>query len=227
LSEGFVDWFRKTRKLRAIRMIVDQSELAMKCVDSLEQAIRAVVETDVRNAEKFLEFVKIYEKEADSVRRRIMEELAKGELPSAIRGDLMRLARQIDLIADWSRIAGRLIRILLADLPKIFNNYEELRNGVLNMMRKVRGTSSTLNEAIKDFYDKRVKLAFEKADEVERLEREIDDLYEKVRMTYVRVNNMKVGGTILLGQLLDAIENIADRCEDSCDQLRVVLISVI
>ena len=62
------------------------------------------------------------------------------------------------------------------------------------------------------------------ADEVERPEERVDDLYEGARALIGKDATMGVGVAILMGQLLDAIEMVADWCEDTCDQVRVIVV---
>ena len=62
------------------------------------------------------------------------------------------------------------------------------------------------------------------ADEVERLEENVDDLFEKSRQLLGRELNLSVGPAILINELYEAIEMVADWCEDACDQIRVIII---
>jgi len=62
------------------------------------------------------------------------------------------------------------------------------------------------------------------ADKVERLEEEVDALYENARKQLAKETEMKVGATIMLNQLLDAIETVADWCENVCDQVRIIIV---
>ena len=65
------------------------------------------------------------------------------------------------------------------------------------------------------------------ADSVERLEEEVDKLYEDARREFIKESlNLTPGVAIMLACLLDAIENVADRCEDTCDRLREVAVMV-
>ena len=66
------------------------------------------------------------------------------------------------------------------------------------------------------------------ADEVERLEEKVDDLHQKARsyLSDIKSDGIHVGSIILLGEFIDAIENTADRCEDTCDQVRVMAVTL-
>ncbi len=64
------------------------------------------------------EILQLKEKEADLLKRKIIGELAKGDLPVSEREDLMRLARQTDDVIDWINETGRiLVEFNLKDMP--------------------------------------------------------------------------------------------------------------
>jgi uncharacterized protein Yka (UPF0111/DUF47 family) len=66
------------------------------------------------------------------------------------------------------------------------------------------------------------------ADQVERLEEKVDKLYQTARSNLVdiKTNGIRVGSVILLAQFVEAIENTSDRCEDTCDQVRVMAVTL-
>jgi len=67
------------------------------------------------------------------------------------------------------------------------------------------------------------------ADIVEKLEEDVDEIYSEVRKQYLIVDSkeIKVGELILIAQFFDVIENIADWCENTIDQVRVVAIRLL
>jgi uncharacterized protein Yka (UPF0111/DUF47 family) len=60
------------------------------------------------------------------------------------------------------------------------------------------------------------------------LEEKVDDLHQKARgiLKDIETDGIHVGSIILLSQFLEAIENTADRCEDACDQARVMVVTL-
>jgi uncharacterized protein Yka (UPF0111/DUF47 family) len=85
-----------------------------------------------------------------------------------------------------------------------------------------------VQQCIELLTDKKVQEALDAADKVERLEEEVDDLYRKGRGLLSEISGpaLTVGQIILLAEFMAAIENVADRCEDVCDQARVIAVSV-
>jgi predicted phosphate transport protein (TIGR00153 family) len=138
--------------------------------------------------------------------------MARGNLPIDERRSFMRLARQVDWVADWCLEAGRLVRQSpMSKLP------EGIRKTALGMCKVVKDCVSDAQQCIDLLTDKKVEEALDAADKVERLEEETDDLTS---------DQFTVGQVILLAEFMDAVENIADRCEDVCDQARVIAVSV-
>jgi uncharacterized protein Yka (UPF0111/DUF47 family) len=66
--------------------------------------------------------------------------------------------------------------------------------------------------------------ALQAADDVEREEEKVDDLHEKARILLVKEDLPKAGIVVLISQLFDALEMIADACEDACDQVRIIMV---
>jgi uncharacterized protein Yka (UPF0111/DUF47 family) len=60
------------------------------------------------------------------------------------------------------------------------------------------------------------------------LEEKVDGVHQKARgiLKDIETDGIHVGSIILLSQFLEAIENTADRCEDACDQARVMAVTL-
>ena len=54
----------------------------------------------------------------------------------------------------------------------------------------------------------------------------MDSLYQKGRGVVSKLSSVSVGQVILLSQFLDAMESVTDRCEDTCDEIRVIVVSI-
>jgi predicted phosphate transport protein (TIGR00153 family) len=163
------------------------------------------------------------EREGDSLRRLIITEFARGNLPVDERRSFMRLARQVDWVADWCLEAGRLVRQVPMDkMP------EGVRQNTLEMCKAIKDCAGEVQRCIDLLTDKKVQEALDAADGVERYEEEVDDLYRKSRELLSQISDPQftVGTIILLEEFMGAVENIADGCEDVCDQARVIAVTV-
>jgi uncharacterized protein Yka (UPF0111/DUF47 family) len=91
------------------------------------------------------------------------------------------------------------------------------------MVESAKECAMALRKCINRIPEKREE-ALQAADEVERLEEKVDDLFEDSRRLIAREEKIRVGIAILLNDLFEAIEMVANRCEDACDQVRVIVV---
>lgn len=223
MKSTFESWFAARTKARAIEMVRQATRMLVPSVEELMTCVNYAVAGKRDELESAFTRLHQLEREGDSLRRLIITELARGSLPVDERRSFMRLARQIDWVADWCLEAGRLVRQSpLNKLP------EGLRQTALEMCKVVKDCVGGVQQCIDLLTDKKVQEALDSADRVERLEEEVDDLYRKARglLSEISGPELTVGQVILLAEFLDAVENIADRCEDVCDQARVIAVSV-
>ena len=211
-------WFGHRREVRAIDLMKKHLANAVSAVEDLERALRAAMDGDEEAVMASIRRVDEAEKEADRLRRAIMDELASEVVPPAGREDLMHLVKRIDMIADWSREATRLLKALpLEEVPR------KVLEECLKMAEGARECAYAVRRAVDKLLEKPEE-ALEEADVVERLEEEVDVLYMEARKTFARLapECPKTPVLILLRDLMEAIENVADWCENSCDQIRVI-----
>jgi predicted phosphate transport protein (TIGR00153 family) len=219
----FESWFAARTKARSIEMVRQATRMLVPSVEELMVCVNSGAAGKKDEVESAFTRLHQLEREGDSLRRLIITELARGSLPVDERRSFMRLTRQIDWVADWCLEAARLVR--LAPLNKVS---EETRRNALEMCKVVKECVSGVQQCIDLLTDKRVQEALDSADRVERLEEEVDDLYRNARglLSEITGPELTVGQIILVAQFMDAIENIADRCEDVSDQARVIAVSV-
>jgi uncharacterized protein Yka (UPF0111/DUF47 family) len=84
-----------------------------------------------------------------------------------------------------------------------------------------------LDDCIEKLTNRKFQDALKAADEVERLEEQMDGLYQMARRSISRLKTgtVEIGQAILLSDFMDALETITDRCEDSCDEVRVIAVT--
>jgi len=217
LSE-LIKWFEKRRETKVVTMMQQHLATTISAVEDLERAVKAAADNDEKKMKQSIARVTSAEKEADKLRRDDMRELARGELPPADREDLMHLMKRIDMVADWSRESTRILNVISPeDIP------DNLKKAMVEMMKGTKECAVALRRCVSRM-TKKPEDALKAADEVERLEEEVDALYENARKQLVKETKMKVGVAIMLNQLLDAIETVADWCENVCDQVRVIVV---
>jgi len=217
LSE-LVKWFEKRRETKAITTMQKHLSTTMSAVEDLERAVKASVSNNEKETKAAVDRVISAEKEADRLRRVVMIELARGELPPIDREDLMHLMKRVDMVADWSRESTRILNATpMQDVP------ESLKKAAVQMVEGVRECATALRKSINSMGEKPEE-ALKAADEVERLEEKVDDLFENSRRLLAKEEGLKVGVAILMNELFEAIELAADACEDACDHVRVIVV---
>ena len=209
------------RTVKAMGLVLEHSKMTTMAVELLAKCIQNAVDGKKDDLEKNFELLHRKEQEADSLRRRIIEELARGELPSDERVGLMRLGRQIDWITDWAHEAGRVL--VLFDL---FSMQRQLQHVIVEMCEALQECTVKVAESVGKLMDGEIDQSLQAADQVERLEERVDDLYQNARgnLSDMTAEQFSVGSVILLSEFLEAIENTSDRCEDTCDQVRVMAV---
>jgi len=108
LSE-LIKWFEKRRETKALSTIQKHLTLTTGIVEDLENAVSAAIRLDEKEKRKFIERVTSSEREADTLRRTVMDDISKGELSPMDREDLMDLVKRVDMIADWCRESTRIL----------------------------------------------------------------------------------------------------------------------
>ena len=211
-------WFEKRRESKAIALMQRHLATTMSSVEDLERAVKAAVDLNEKEAKAAIVRVASSEKEADGLRRAVMTELACRELPPLDRESLMNLVKCVDMVADWSRESSRVLSAIpMEDMP------ENLKKALVKMVEGAKECAMALRKCINRIPEKREE-ALQAADEVERLEEKVDDLFENSRRLIAREEKIRVGTAILLNDLFEAIEMVADRCEDACDRVRVIVV---
>ncbi|MDH5754371.1 MAG: DUF47 family protein [Candidatus Bathyarchaeota archaeon] len=213
-----IKWFEKRRETRALTTIQRHLALTTGIVEDLEKAISAATKKDVKEMQRCVERVASSEKEADALRRKVMDEVSKGELSPVDRADLMDLVKRVDMVADWSRESTRVLgAIPMEHVPN------SIKDGFLEMVRSVKQCAISLQKCVNKMMTKPEE-ALQAADAVEREEEKVDDIHEKARIILGKEDLPRAGVAVLVSQLFEAIEMIADSCEDACDQVRVIMV---
>ena len=213
-----VKWFEKRRETKTLATVQRHLALTTEIVGDLEKAAIAAVEHDNEEMRRSIERVTREEKEADTLRRKVMDEISKGELSPTDREDLMELVKKVDMVADWSRESTRILGATpMQHVPK------PIKTELLEIVRSAKECARSLQECVNKMMTKPEE-ALQAADIVEREEEKTDDVHERARILIGNEDIPKAGVAVLISQLFEAIEMIADSCEDACDQVRIIMV---
>ena len=213
-----VKWFEKRRETKALATIQQHLALTTSIVEDLEKAVEASIKKDTEEMQTCIERIVANEREADSLRRKVMDEVSRGELTPTAREDIMHLVKRVDMVADWSRESTRVLSAIpMEHVPT------SIKNAFVEMIKGIKECALSLQKCVNKMMTKPEE-ALQAADAVEREEEKVDDIHEKARRLLGTVDLPKAGVAVLVGQLFEAMEMIADACEDTCDHVRVIIV---
>lgn len=213
-----IKWFAKRKETKALTTVQRHLALTTGIVEDLEKAIRAAIKGDLKEMQTCIERVASSEKEADRLRRNVMDEISTGELSPTDREDLMDLVKRVDMVADWSRESTRILGAIPMEYVPT-----PIKDVSIEMVVSVKQCTISLQKCVNKMMTKPEE-ALQAADAVEREEEKVDDIHEKARILLGKEDMPRAGIAVLVGQLFEAIEMIADSCEDACDQVRVITV---
>ncbi len=211
-------WFERRREEKALTLVRRHLATTMAAVEDLEKAVKAAAVDEEREMRLRIDRVTNAEREADGLRREVMNELARGELPPVDREDLMHLIKRVDMVADWSREATRIL-----DATPMREVPGNLKKACVEMVEGVKECASALQISVNRIAEKPEE-ALKASDQVERQEEMVDSLFQNARGLLAKETEIKVGVAICMNELFEALEMVADSCEDVCDQVRVIVV---
>ena len=219
MSERILRWFGDKRNVTVLEMTHEHLDLTTKAVNELHEMVKAVGDSP-ESKDSYYERISQMEMKADQIRRDMVTELSHRDLYPTERDDLMELVRAVDWIADWAREAGRILVIIPFErLP------EDLKKSIEDMCRENYSCVRVLAKCIRALSGN-PKKALELADQVELLEEDVDELYAESRRIMAEIEDLGMtrGASILLNEFMDAVEMVADWCENTADIARAIAI---
>jgi predicted phosphate transport protein (TIGR00153 family) len=220
-EKSLTEWFEKRKKSNIMKMLREHTILTTKTFENFYSAVKYDIGGEKKKSIKHCEIVAQVEKEVDELRRKIINELARSELSATDRGDLMSLIHEMDQVADWINGAGRILRIISM---KEFS--EEIKNASMDIISSLDVCVKKLNDCILKFVEGENVL--EITDEIERIEEKVDHQHTEAKKILLSPKHAKMlaAEVFLLLDFLDALENIADECEDVCDIIRMIIVKI-
>jgi uncharacterized protein Yka (UPF0111/DUF47 family) len=204
-------------KRRALNACNDNLRKVVDVSRKIPQLAEYFASGDKENARKLLSEIRTGEEEVVKARRMVSQELAEIGAILIAREDFLRFTNLSSEIADFSEgIAYYLVEIMEHNWnisPDIKKDLLKLTLAVLDSVLKLRETMMVLN------YGSQKTL--EKAKDVEIAERIVD---EQFRALTIRVlsGKLDVPVLLLLRDVLQLLENSADKAEDAADAARML-----
>lgn len=166
-----------------------------------------------------------YDDEADRARKKIEGELTRGDVSPKIREDLLHLTRRLDATMFHCKDASKDLEILTKAPVKVpealWSNYKKLAAKLYECVCAMRNMLLSLIQARTEETEMGIV-------QVEKFEHEVDELYTDTKLAFSNFDEVIPTSTFLtLYDLLKEIEEAADSCEYTSDQVRMVLMRAI
>ena len=219
MTERLRRWFGDYRNKIVLDMVRDHLQLTKNAVQSLYSMVSSA-SVDPKEKEKLYEELSDFEMRADILRRDMIVKLTERDIFPTEREDLMELVRAVDWVADWAREAGRILVII-----PLHKSPNEVKQKAIEISKILIRSVDVLAESINVLSEDGLK-ALGLADQVELLEEDVDDLYSQVRFSIATQEfpDFSRGALILLNEFFDALETVADWCENTVDIVRAIAV---
>jgi len=160
------------------------------------------------------------ERDADNLKREILDKLARGVFHPITREEVVRVVLTADDVAANAKSAARKIS---ASSPKDLP--DEIKKGLRHLADMDLKIAELMREAfVKLLEDPKAAILI--THEVEKMEEEIDEhrvtLVERILKYGDSVKS--IAGWLMLKEAVENLENIADRSEDVADVIRGIAI---
>ena len=204
-------------KRRALNACQDNLRKVVDVSRKTPQLVEYFASGDKENVRKLLSEIKTGEEEVVKARRMVSQELAEIGAILFAREDFLRFTNLSSEIADFSEgIAYYLVEIMEHNWvipPEVKKDLLKLSLAALDSILKLRETMMVLN------YGSQKTL--ERAKDVEIDERIVDDQYRALTIK-VLASKLDVPVLLLLRDILQLFENMADKAEDAADAARML-----
>ncbi|MEM1943338.1 MAG: DUF47 family protein [Candidatus Caldarchaeum sp.] len=177
---------------------------------------------DIRKMDELYSSVLKADEAAKEFRRLVEKEVSDIGAILTNREDFLRLVNGIDKIADTAEgVAYRILGLTKARMKidkEIHASLTKLGEAVLQTVVKLREAMFTVTLNSDTF--------LEKIKETEQAERSVDEIYRNLDLTILQLD-MKVGQLLLIREIVSMLEDIADRSEEACENLRVLSFAIL
>ncbi|MCX8204134.1 MAG: DUF47 family protein [Candidatus Nezhaarchaeota archaeon] len=208
-------WLGRERERRVLGRAKEHMKYVVEVVRALREAAYAFCRGDREGVEKWFNEVFKAERKADELKRGIIEDMASQLFHPIDRDEITRLVLVIDDVASNAKGAGS--RMMFME-PKVED--EDVANGLLKIADSLVTIAEEALNAVSLLVES-PKEALKGADRVERLEEMIDDVRRELLKRILRMGDvLGPSRLVCLKEIVDSMENVADRCEDVADLVR-------
>jgi predicted phosphate transport protein (TIGR00153 family) len=204
-------------KRRALSVCQDHLRKVLELTRKVPQVVDCFIRNDKEKAKQLFTEIRSGEDEVDKVRRLVSQELAEIGAILLSREDFLRFTNLTSEIADFSEgIAFRLVEIMEHN----WNVPMDIKKDLLKLSENVFDAVLRLREMAMVLSYGSAK-AMEKAKDVEVAEQAVDELYRGLEIKLLS-SKIEFPALILLRDVLQLLEDSADKAEDAADAARIL-----
>jgi len=204
-------------KRRALSICLDHLRKVLDLTRRVPQMMDCFIKNDREKTRQLSSEIRSCEDEVDKARRLVSQELAEIGAILLSREDFLRFTNLTSEIADFSEgIAFRLVEIMEHN----WNVPMDIKRDLLKLSEAVLDTVLRLRETMMVLSYGSAK-TMEKAKDVEVGERVVDELYRELEIKLLS-SKIDFPALILLRDILQLLEDSADKAEDAADAARIL-----
>ncbi len=215
-------WLGKQREKEILKLCSNHIDRIIETVVKMREGVRAYDAKDVEGARALAKAASQAEKDADAIKRSILDELVREIFHPMDRDEILRLVLESDGIASNAKAAiGKLVMI-----PR-----EIVEGSLCAQLDQLGGKLVECAQMMGQCFAALVKGSddvFQRCHQVESLEEQIDDfrsgLIRNHFLPWCEGSN-RVGYCIILKEAMDNMEKVADLAEDVADVVRGIAIT--
>jgi predicted phosphate transport protein (TIGR00153 family) len=218
-SSRMLAWFEKRRMSKTLILAQQHIILAVETVEELNRALTAFSNKDDSAVDASFNRLFKEEVEIDDLRRTVMEELSKGELPPQYREDLKGLVSHLDEMADMVKDSARSIKVLQeVNIPnEIMKSYSNIGTDLVESVRALRTGIEALGTDPEN-----VRAATTRVDESEA---RIDDEYLTTKIQIVQKGKgLNAADILAMRDLVEFLEQASDAIVRTANYIRILAV---
>jgi len=201
---------------KTLSVLQDEAKRVLDAARDLSALFNSVLNDDFKNVQESVERITKIEEDVENLRRMLTRELAEIGTMMLNREDILRAAYEVEEIAGYiTSVAFRLANIKIQSLRN-----SNLRSEVIAVIDIAVEMVQRLNEVVRALTINPT-VAIDLAQSVQKLERQMDTRF---RALIIRVMNEidSVKDAIMLKDILERVETMADRCMTASDSITII-----
>jgi len=213
-----LEWFRNRREAKVIRWIKEDAKKVYDCITQFKDALMLFFESDLKSASVSIQKVSKIEHECDDLRRKVLYDLAIGELSPKVRNDLAHLIGRLDNVANAANAAARHLSILK---PEQFPKINDL---LIEMVDESIATTEILRDTIENELEGATEAVDASVLKINRMEHEVDLIHYKILEELTQDQYKDISPFIALNiyEFIENVEDISDSCENTADFVKII-----